>query len=152
MIRNFRAEIIIEADTETLAQGLQEARKTLQKLGLKIHDIKPLQSTRTEQQNRALHLWLTQLSEELQDHGLDMKAILKEGFEFPATPYALKEFVWRPTQIQMFGKKSTTKLDKTEEINKICDVITRALIERTNGIIDIPPFPSYELLTNEQND
>lgn len=151
MERKFKVEIIITNNCETMAQGLQNAKQTIKGLGLSVQDCKPIKSTRTDRQNASLHLWLTQLSEEMKGLGLDMRAILKDGFEFSPTPYALKEFVFRPTMKAMFGKSSTTKLDKTEEINAIVDVITRALHERTNGILIVPSFPSIERMIEEDN-
>lgn len=141
--RTFKVEILVTSDCETLQSGMEDVKKMFKDLCLKVQDIKPVINHRTDQQNSALHLWFTQVAEIMRENNIDMKQVLKEGFEFPATPYAIKEFIWRPTMIAMFGKKSTTKLDKLNEINEIIEVINRALIERTNGMVNVPPLPSY---------
>jgi hypothetical protein len=146
--RKFIVEIEVEIKDKTVQEGIQEVKKMFKELCLKVRDVKPAMSNRTEAQNRALHLWMTMLSDEMLSHGLDMKAVLKKDFEFSPTPFAIKEYIWRPTQQAMFGKKSTTKLDKLEEINQIVEVITKALSERTNGVMIVPSFPSEEALMN----
>jgi DNA-directed RNA polymerase subunit F len=147
--RTFEITILVENEAETLAEGLQSAKKSVESLGVKVHDIKPVKSVRTLNQNNALHLLFTQLAEEMTEKGIDMKQVLKEGFDFPATPYNIKEFMWKPTQKLLFGKKSTTQLDKTEEINKVYDVMNKLLIERTQGEISMPPFPSLDSLIDQ---
>jgi hypothetical protein len=147
--RTFEITILVENEAETLAEGLQSAKKSVESLGVKVHDIKPVKSVRTLNQNNALHLLFTQLAEEMTKKGIDMKQVLKEGFDFPATPYNIKEFMWKPTQKLLFGKKSTTQLDKTEEINKVYDVMNKLLIERTQGEISMPPFPSLDSLIDQ---
>jgi DNA-directed RNA polymerase subunit F len=148
--RTFTVTIIVENESDTLAEGLKSAKKSIESLGVKVHDIKPSKSLRTLNQNNALHLLFKQLAEEMVEKGIDMKQVLKDGFDFPATPYNIKEFMWKPTQRLLFGKKSTTQLDKTEEINKVYDVVNKLLIERTNGEICLPPFPSLETLIDQQ--
>ena len=139
---DFKRKYIITLEVE--ASSGRDARETIEGLGLKVEDCELADNHRTDKQNRALHKWFNLLSEEMLSHGLDMKAVLKEGFEFPVTPWAIKEFMWKPTQKQMFGKESTKELDKVEEINKLVDVIGRALINKTKGMINIPKFPSEE--------
>ena len=84
---------------------------------------------RTLLQNNSLHKYLTMLAEELQEAGLDMKQILKPHIEIPPTPELLKDHLWRPIQISMFGKQSTTELT-TIEVNKIYEVLNRHLGEK----------------------
>ena len=110
-------------------------------------EITKYKKTRSSQQNNALHLWFDLLSQEFNEQGVDMRAIIRNDIDIMWTPYSVKEYLWRPVQKQMFGKKSTTKIT-TEEINKIYDIINKTISERTNGIIKVPPFPSIE---NEQS-
>jgi len=60
-----------------------------------------------------------------------------------ATEENIKEMIWKPIQHSLFGKKSTTELLRSEEIDKIYDVINKHLAE--NFLIEIPPFPSLEI-------
>ena len=63
-----------------------------------------------------------------------------EGEMF-GNPFVIKEFMWKKIQKTMFGKDSTTKLKKTEEIEKIYDVINKLLSEKFGIYI---PFPNKE--------
>jgi len=96
---------------------------------------------RTEQQNKALHLFFRLLAEKLNEHGKDLATILvKSPIDIPATEKNVKEVIWRPIQEAMLGKKSTTILT-TKEIDRIVDVICKFLGEMK---IECPTFPSVE--------
>lgn len=101
--------------------------------------------TRSIKQNRALHLMFRQLADALTDAGFDIRKTLKSDFEIMWTAYSVKELLWRPVQKAVCGKKSTTEIT-TEEINKIFDVITKGIGEKTGVYI---PFPSIEELMKE---
>ncbi|RJQ67313.1 MAG: hypothetical protein C4519_24260 [Desulfobacteraceae bacterium] len=109
-------------------------------------EIKKYRKTRTTQQNKALHLWFTQLANELNDNGCDMRQVISQAVDIPWSPYTIKEHLFRPTMKTMFGYKST-RLLKTNEIDKIFDVISKAIGERTGLFI---PFPSVETLMQEE--
>lgn len=97
---------------------------------------------RTDKQNKALHLFLAQLAEALNDAGYDIKAVMamfKEGMEVPFTPITAKELLWRPVQQAMYKKLSTTELDKHKEITEIHKVLMTRLSEKTG--IEYIPFP-----------
>lgn len=94
---------------------------------------------RTPKQNNALHLYLTQLAEVLNDAGLDMKAVLKPEVEIPWTLENAKNHLWRPIQKLALGKESTTELT-TAEISKVYDIINRHLAKFGISV----PFPSEE--------
>lgn len=104
-------------------------------------EIKKYVKARSEAQNNSLHLFFSQLSDEFNEKGIEMPRVIRLPLFF--TPYAVKDYIWRPAQISMFGKKSTTQIT-TMEINKIYDVINKVVSERTNGMVIVPPFPSYE--------
>jgi len=140
----FLCSTAVKADSE------EEAKKAYQAMGLKCHRIKRVHSTRTVNQNNALHLLFEQLTQEMLDKGFDMKDILKDGFEFPPSAWAIKEFVWKKVQKAMYGKESTTDLAKLGEIDKIYDVVNKTIIEKTKGEIKLPPFPSVENMMNEE--
>lgn len=104
---------------------------------------------RTSEQNSAIHLYLTHISEALNEAGLSIQEVLKSfKMDIEWTPENAKEILWRTAQIRMFNKKSTTELEKTSgEIDKIHDVINRFLA--TLGIKYIP-FPNKELLIKKE--
>jgi len=103
---------------------------------------------RTNQQNRALHLWFSQLSEALNKDGFDMRAVIREGVDIFWTPFTVKEHLWKPVQDAMLEKKSTTQLT-TNEIDKIYEVVNKAIGERTGIFIE---FPHIDLLIEREED
>lgn len=152
MKRKFAVTIYVENDAETLAIGLQNARQTIKSLGLVVQDCKPVKSLRTMNQNSALHLFFQQLADELNEKGFDMRALIRQDVEIQWTGYSIKENLWKPLQKALFGKKSTTQLEKTEEIDRVYDNLNRILIERTKGEVQIPPFPCLdELISKEES-
>ena len=84
---------------------------------------------RTTLQNKAMHLWFTQLSTTLNDAGLDIRETLKDDFEIPWTETSIKELMWKPVQKIMFGKESTTKPTPAQYI-EIYEVINRKMAEK----------------------
>lgn len=97
---------------------------------------------RTEQQNKALHLFFTQLAQELNDHGLDMRKTLKPGVDIPWDSKTIKEYLWRPIQIAQLKKESTKELTTTE-IDKVFNTLTRHLGEKFGLELS---FPSLDTL------
>ena len=142
MKRKYEAKILIEIEAETVAEGLKKVKEDLKIFNL--IDVKPVISSRTLSQNNSLHLFFTELANELNDKGLDMRTLIRKEVEVSWTTYTVKEYLWRPLQKVLTGKSSTTKLNKTEEIYLIYKNLNRVLIERTKGEINFPMFPSYE--------
>lgn len=102
--------------------------------------------TRTNTQNNALHLYFALLAEALDEAGYDLRSVIKEGIPIRITPFAVKEYIWRPTQKAMLGKESTTKLTRGQEIDLVYDVINRAVGERFGIHV---PFPCMDSLIDE---
>jgi len=100
-----------------------------------------MEKLRTQQQNKALHLWITQLTRVLNEAGIDLKEVLTPNVRVMPTEKNVKEVLWRPIQEAMFGKRSTTTLS-TQDIDKIYDVINRHLAD--NWLIQAPPWPDKE--------
>ena len=69
---------------------------------------------RTAQQNRALHLYLTQVATVLAEQGQTMQLVLAQTADVYPTQALLKESVLRPIVRAAFGKESTTQLDPHE--------------------------------------
>ena len=87
----------------------------------------------------------TQLAEELNDAGLDMRKTLKPGVEIPWEGKTIKEYLWRPIMKAQLGKESTTELN-TKDIDKVFETIVRHLGEKFG--IELQ-FPSVESLMME---
>lgn len=97
---------------------------------------------RTLRQSRAIHLMFTQLAQELNEAGFDMKKTLKPEIEIMWNEYMVKEYLWRPIQKAQLGKESTTELT-TREIDEVFEVLTRHLGTKLGIQLD---FPSVETL------
>jgi hypothetical protein len=102
---------------------------------------------RTEQQNKSLHKLYEMLADELNSAGLDMKKVLKPEIDIPWNGKTIKEYLWRPIQKVVTGKKSTAELD-SNEIDQIFVVLSKHLGEKF-GIEVV--FPSIETLDKEAN-
>lgn len=100
---------------------------------------------RTVQQNKALHLYFRLLAELLNEHGLDMRTLLKPGIEIPWNAKNIKEFLWRPIQKSLVLKSSTTELT-TKEIDIIYETLNRAIANHGVHI----PFPSLQEISISQ--
>ena len=101
---------------------------------------------RTDNQNRALHLWFTQLAEALNSAGFDMRKVIRKEVDISWSPLSVKNYLWKPVQEVFCGEKSTTKLT-TENIDYIYDIINRTISERTGIHV---PFPNIELLFSRE--
>jgi hypothetical protein len=83
-------------------------------------------NTRSNQQNRALHLFFEQLAQLFTDMGIEFeyKSLVKQKpIWMPYNKELIKETIWKPMQKKMFNIDSTTKLT-TQMINDILDVLT----------------------------
>ena len=87
-------------------------------------ELKEIKPTRSNQQNKAIHLYFTLVSDSLNDSGLYFRNMDLFGLpvEKQWSPELVKEFIWKPIQKTLFDIDSTTKL-KTAEINTILDVL-----------------------------
>ena len=79
---------------------------------------------RSPKQNSALHVYLDKLSKALNDAGLDMRKVLKPSVEMPWSGETAKEYLWRPIQQAMTGKKSSTKPSRSE-YTEVYEVLNR---------------------------
>ena len=79
---------------------------------------------RTPLQNKSLHKYFTLLSEALNDSGQDMRATLKPEVEIPWSSSSIKELMFKPIALAMFGVSSTTELD-TKQINEVYETLNR---------------------------
>jgi len=94
-------------------------------------EIKEVKQTRSNAQNRSLHLFFTFCANSLNDLGIEFcyKGLKGMDIEIPWNADLFKSMVWKPIQMTLFDFESTTKLT-TEQINIILDVLTRFFAER----------------------
>jgi len=89
---------------------------------------------RTGKQRAALEVYCRLLAEELNAAGFDMIHVLsREGANIPWTQNSVKEKLWKPVQLAMLDKESTTECDR-KEYSAIYDTLTRHL----GQILDLP--------------
>jgi len=94
---------------------------------------------RTLKQNAALHLWLGWLADALNAAGYDLRRTLKADVDIPWNAALAKEYLWRPIQLEITGKRSTTEAERLE-YSEVQDVLCRHLSEKLG--IECPPWPS----------
>lgn len=96
-----------------------------------IIELKEIKPTRSNQQNRALHLYFQFCADELNNSGIEFcyKGLKGINIEIPWNAELFKSMVWKPIQLTLFDFESTTKLT-TQQINTILDVLTRFFAER----------------------
>ena len=98
-------------------------------------------SKRSNKQNKALHLFLQLLADELNNAGLDMKKVLKPSVSIDWNKDNVKEYLWKPVQEAISLKKSTTEMT-TAEPTKVWEHLNRHLGEKFG--VEVPLFPSVE--------
>jgi len=115
-----------------VAQGISEME--IPEFGIHI-EIKT--GKRTLRQNAAMHVYFKNLSEALNDAGLDMKRVLKPEIDIPWSAKTVKEWLWKPIQDYVMGEKSTTKLNRAN-VSEVYEVLTRHMAEKFGLSV---PFP-----------
>ena len=100
---------------------------------------------RTLTQNKALHLFCTQLAEAMNEAGLDFRVFIRDGYPVPFTAELVKDHIWRPIQKAITGKESTTKPER-HEYGLIYDSLNVKLVE--HGIY--VPWPCKETMLAER--
>lgn len=100
---------------------------------------------RTKKQNDSLHLYFQQLSETLNEAGLDVRAVMKPEMDIPWSGVMVKELLWRPIQKIYLNKKSTTRLT-SDEVSQVYKILDRHLAEKFGVLVE---FPSLETLIQQ---
>lgn len=101
---------------------------------------------RTPAQNRALHLYFTQLANLLNEHGMTMQRTLQAAADIEWNATTIKECLFKPLMEAQLMKKSTTELT-TKEIDIVFDTISKYLGENI-GVHQ--EFPSIETMLHER--
>lgn len=105
---------------------------------------------RTKAQNRALHLFCKQIAAELHGVGSTFRtiSILHDTIvDADWNTELVKDYIWRPVQVAILKKKSTTML-KTNELDVVAKPIMNALTKKFGfGLL----FPSQLSLQLEKD-
>jgi len=100
---------------------------------------------RTIHQNKALHKMLSELANTLNEYGINYEQLIISA-DIPWSPEMTKDLIWRPVMKAYCGKKSTTEMTTTD-IDKIFEIIVKAVGEKTGAVLQ---WPSISTLINEQ--
>jgi len=90
---------------------------------------------RTTKQNNNYWAWITEMSNQLVLHGVDLKEIIE--VPIMATPEILHEVVTKKLIKSLYGKGSSKDLT-TVEMMQVVNIIRDVFIKRTDGEINIP--------------
>ena len=89
--------------------------------------IKRKAKQRTDQQRKAIEVYCRDLAYTLNRAGLDQRkvfAAMREGVDIPWRQESVKDSLWRPIQVALLGKESTTKLN-ADEVTRVYDTLNR---------------------------
>jgi len=98
-------------------------------------DIKNM-DIRSIAQNRLIHQVCKNISDELQKQNISLNSVIKH--DTPCSMLAVKELMFKSVVLSLYGKDSTTKLNK-DELNLVFDTLIMALGSKgldTKNIID----------------
>lgn len=101
--------------------------------------VEPPKGTWTDNQRKAFHKGCEELANHLNEHGKDMRAVLKHDVDIPWSKDTVKEFIFRPIMKALYGYESHTELKKIEEVSKLWDVAFKHLGERVE--VEYMEFP-----------
>jgi len=103
-----------------------------------------MEEKRTLQQNKSIYKYFELVAKALNDAGYPIQEVLSNfTMDCEWTKESVKELLWKTAQKRMFGKSSTTQLNKSQEIDEIYEVMNRFLGEKLK--IESIKFPSNDL-------
>lgn len=94
-----------------------------------------MENKRTVQQNKRLHQWMRELSEEFNNRGLYVQQVLKPTWEIEWTEDLVKDNIIRPLAEAVAKTDKTSELSK-EQLQKILDTVDKNLLQKFD--IDLP--------------
>lgn len=108
---------------------------------------------RTDQQNKALHLWLRQSAKALNDAGVSqevfIRALIDHGLDVHWTEESFKYLVWATISEAMTGEKSTAAADTTQ-YNAIYQGLCKFAGSRLG--VQLPEWPERHPLAGSRLD
>ena len=97
---------------------------------------------RTDQQRKAIEVYCREVAEALNEHGVDLEAVLSEkAIPVPCTQANIKENIFKPIEHALFPDKTSTTQLSTFEVTEVYDIMNKWLGERFGVHV---PFPSEE--------
>ena len=102
-------------------------------------EVKIYKDTRTNRQNRAMHLYFELAADELSSAGFELRDLVLDNIPIPITSESIK-LLWKQMQEKMYGTTSTTEL-KTNQVGEIYDAMNIVISERLKIHI---PFPNWD--------
>ena len=149
--RKFIVTLIVEQQCDFISEGESRVKELMKSLGLKVESIEHKKSKRTITQNNSLWLMFTQLAEELNDKGIDMRTLIRKEVPISWTAWNINHFLWKPLLKALTGKKSTTEMDSGLDISIVYDNLNRIIIERTKGEVSLPIWPCEQSMIDKYN-
>ena len=130
-------QIEITEKSQDLEAIIQEAFFSLEPGKWEMEIRKP---KRTIPQNSSIHKFCTQVAAELSGKGITFKSLsIINGKEIEQdwTMELVKNQIWRPTQISLLDKESTTQLN-TSEVDKVAEPIIKLLAQQFGIGVEFP--------------
>ena len=100
-----------------------------------------IDNTRSPSQNNSLHKVFADTATECVEKGIDMRILVRDNIPIEVTPQNIK-WLWKEMQKYLLMKESTTQLEKNGEIDYVYDNLNKLLINRTDGEVCLPEWPS----------
>ena len=111
-----------------------EVRRALLKFVAELEE-KPVKVKRTSKQNRAIHAWMRELSDEFNNRGLYVQQVLKPTWDIEWTEQLVKDNIVRPIAKTVAETEHTSELT-IQQMSKVVDIIDKNLLTRYD--IDMP--------------
>ena len=93
---------------------------------------------RTDQQNKAIHLYCERLADALNDAGYEIKKVMAvKTADVPWTKESVKELLWRPLQEAAVDKHSTTSLE-VSEVDRVYSILDRHISSNFGVHVEFP--------------
>lgn len=143
MIYDFKKESDIKKARYVLEKHISSKSKC---------EVKKIIRKRTLSQNSALHLFFTNIADQLNELGevFNYTGFNGKEMDMMFTPELIKNTLWKQIQKALFGIDSTKDLD-TKMINDILDVIINFFAKKGIPITFPSQFELYLKLLNEEN-
>jgi hypothetical protein len=106
------------------------------------------EKSRTEQQNKSMHKWFKEVSDECLAQGVTINDILGKAMSLQVDEGFIK-WLFRRIGKKKYGKTSTANLS-TKEIDLIYDEMVKFFALQVDPPVELPPFPSRDIQDYEK--